>query len=165
MSIACVSVILLSMMIGVLISRNTTAARQPADYEAIDAIEKLLPQTQCGDCGFNACRPYAEAIVKHAADINRCLPGGLETVQALSLKTGLVAKPLYKKTDKYEKPRIAFIHEEQCIGCTKCIIACPVDAIIGAPKQMHSIINAHCTGCELCVAPCPVDCISMVAAS
>jgi electron transport complex protein RnfB len=128
----------------------------------IESIDKLLPQTQCRDCGFNGCQPYAEAIVNSEADINRCLPGGIETVEALSAATGLPIKPLYKETDKYDEPRIAFIHEEHCIGCVKCIAACPVDAILGAPKQMHSVINSYCTGCQLCIAPCPVDCISMI---
>ncbi len=136
--------------------------RQDAQTD-IEAIEKLLPQTQCGDCGFDSCRPYAEALLNRNADINRCLPGGTETVEALSSLLGVAVKPLYKKSEKYKIPKIALIDEQHCIGCTKCIPACPVDAIIGAPKQMHSVINEHCTGCWRCVSPCPTDCISMVA--
>ncbi len=162
--IALLLVILIIVVIGYLSSNQDTNASQQTHYQDIESIEDLLPQTQCGDCGFNGCRPYAEAIANHIADINRCLPGGNETVKALSLKTGLVMKPLYKTTDKYDVPRLAFIEEEHCIGCVKCITACPVDAIIGAPKQMHSVIDAYCTGCELCIAPCPVDCITMVSA-
>ena len=133
------------------------------ESKAIESIEKLLPQTQCRDCGFDGCRPYAEAIVNARADINRCLPGGLSTMDALAKAVGTEIKPLYKNNDRYKKPRIARIEEEHCIGCVKCIAACPVDAIIGAPKQMHSVINTYCTGCERCVAPCPVDCIKMTA--
>ena len=150
-------IIVFTIIISLLVlDQETEDIKQSQSYDT-DVIEKLLPQTQCGDCGFNGCRPYAEAIVNQTADINRCLPGGDETVRALSLKLGLDIKPLYKKTDKYATPRLAYIEEEHCIGCVKCIAACPVDAILGAPKQMHSVINAYCTGCELCIAPCPVD--------
>jgi H+/Na+-translocating ferredoxin:NAD+ oxidoreductase subunit B len=128
----------------------------------IETIERLLPQTQCGDCGFDACLPYAEALVQNKVDINRCLPGGNETIKELARFLGTEIKPLYINKNK-NKNIIALIDEAVCIGCVKCITACPVDAIIGAPKQMHSIINQYCTGCELCIAPCPVDCISMVA--
>jgi len=160
--IALFLVIVFVVIIACLRSNQDTNALQQTRLQDIESIEKLLPQTQCSDCGFNGCRPYAEAIASHNADINRCLPGGDETVKALSLKIGLDIKPLYKKTDKYTIPRLALIEEEHCIGCVKCIAACPVDAIIGAPKQMHSVIDAYCTGCELCIAPCPVDCITMV---
>lgn len=155
-------IIALTFIIGLLTSNQEDGITQQTHRRDINTIEKLLPQTQCGDCGFNGCHPYAEAIANDTADINRCLPGGDKTVKALALKTGLEIKPLYKTTDKYTVPRLALIEEEHCIGCVKCIRACPVDAIVGAPKQMHSVINAYCTGCELCIAPCPVDCISMV---
>jgi electron transport complex protein RnfB len=128
----------------------------------IDSIDQLLPQTQCRDCGYLACRPYAEAIINNEADINRCLPGGNETVEVLSKLLDKEIKPLYKDSDKSKEQHIAVIDEATCIGCVKCINACPVDAIIGAPKQMHSVIDKYCTGCELCIAPCPVDCISMI---
>ncbi len=133
----------------------------------IEAVDRLLPQTQCGECGFDACLPYAEALVQHKTDINRCLPGGNETIKELAKLLGTEIKPLYISNNKESKNKnaIALIDEAVCIGCVKCITACPVDAILGAPKQMHSIINQYCTGCELCIAPCPVDCISMVTAS
>lgn len=125
----------------------------------IEKIEAILPQTQCGQCGFPGCKPYAEAIAK-GEEINKCPPGGIEGVQRLADLLGREVKPL----DAKEKPKqVAIIDENTCIGCTLCIQACPVDAIAGAAKQMHTIIAAECTGCELCVAPCPVDCISMVA--
>ena len=142
-----------------LLTQNQTQQLRQAD---IDTIEKLLPQTQCGDCGFSGCRPYATALVNHEADINRCLPGGMDTVKTLATSLGKTVKPLYKNLDKYNLPVVALIDESQCIGCVKCIAACPVDAIVGAPKQMHSIIDMYCTGCELCIPPCPVDCISMI---
>ncbi len=162
--IALLLIAVFTMIICYLASNQKINALQQTQLEDIESIEELLPQTQCGDCGFDGCRPYAEAIANQKADINRCLPGGNETVKALSLTTGLDTKPLYKKTDKYTEPRLAIIEEEHCIGCVKCIAACHVDAIIGAPKQMHSVIDAYCTGCELCIAPCPVDCITMVSA-
>ena len=127
-----------------------------------DQIEDLLPQTQCTKCGYPACRPYAEAIANGEADINRCPPGGLEGVARLARITGRPVIPI-NPANGVERPRpVAFIDEALCIGCTLCIQACPVDAILGAPKQMHTILPSLCTGCDLCVAPCPVDCISMI---
>ncbi|MGJ7914952.1 electron transport complex subunit RsxB [Massilia sp. LXY-6] len=127
-----------------------------------DQIEDLLPQTQCTKCGYAACRPYAEAIASGEADINRCPPGGLAGVERLSRVTGRPVIPI-NPANGLERPRpVAFIDENLCIGCTLCIQACPVDAILGAPKQMHTILPSLCTGCDLCVAPCPVDCISMI---
>ncbi|MFN7550620.1 MAG: electron transport complex subunit RsxB [Pseudomonadota bacterium] len=129
-----------------------------------DAIDRILPQTQCGQCGFPGCRPYAEAIARGEADINQCPPGGEAGIRALAELLGREAKPL-DADHGVEKPRmLAVIDEEVCIGCTKCIQACPVDAIVGAPKLMHTVLDAECTGCELCIPPCPVDCISMVPA-
>ena len=126
-----------------------------------DRVDALLPQTQCGQCGFAGCRPYAEAIAAEKADINQCPPGGEVTIQALAELLGRDPKPLNPENG-VEKPKtIAFIDEQTCIGCTLCIQACPVDAILGAAKQMHTVITQECTGCELCVAPCPVDCITM----
>jgi len=123
-----------------------------------EKIEAILPQTQCGQCGYPGCRPYAEAINKGEADINLCPPGGMEGVQRLADLLGREVKPL----EAEEKPKaIAFIDEQTCIGCTLCIQACPVDAIVGAAKQMHTIVDDLCTGCELCVPPCPVECITM----
>ncbi len=127
-----------------------------------ESIDALLPQTQCTRCGYTGCRPYAEAIVAGEADINQCPPGGAATIEALARLTGRPALPL-NPANGIEKPReVAYILEEHCIGCTKCLPACPVDAILGANKRMHTVIVSECTGCELCIAPCPVDCIVMV---
>ena len=124
----------------------------------VEKIEGILPQTQCGQCGFPGCKPYAEAIAKGEVDINLCPPGGMEGVQKLADLLGREVKPL----DAEEKPKqVAIIDENTCIGCTLCIQACPVDAIVGAAKQMHTIVAAMCTGCELCLPPCPVECIRM----
>ena len=126
------------------------------------AIDQLLPQTQCTRCGYPGCLPYAEAIAGGEADINRCPPGGTETIIALSALTGRAVAPLDKGIGIEAAPTVALIDEERCIGCTKCLPPCPVDAIVGAPRLMHTVIAELCTGCELCIAPCPVDCISMV---
>jgi electron transport complex protein RnfB len=126
-----------------------------------DLIEDQLPQTQCTKCGYPACRPYAEAIAAGEAEINQCPPGGHEGIVRLSKVTGRPVIPL-NPVNGFERPRsVAFIDEALCIGCTLCIQACPVDAILGAAKQMHTILPSLCTGCDLCVAPCPVDCIVM----
>lgn len=125
-------------------------------------IDSLLPQTQCGQCGFPGCRPYAEAMAKGEAEINRCPPGGESTIQNLADLLGVDVIPLDEELGEHkEAPTVAVIIEDYCIGCTKCIQACPVDAIIGAAKQMHVVIAKECTGCELCIPPCPVDCIIM----
>ena len=125
----------------------------------VEKIDAILPQTQCGQCGYPGCKPYAEAIASGEAEINRCPPGGQEGVRKLADLLGREVKPL----DAEEKPKqVAFIDEQSCIGCTLCIQACPVDAIVGAAKQMHTVAETLCTGCELCIAPCPVDCITMV---
>ena len=128
-------------------------------------IDALLPQTQCTRCGYPACRDYANAIAKNVADINQCPPGGARGIELLANLLHRDVQPL-NPINGVEKPReIAVIDEEICIGCTKCIQACPVDAILGAAKMMHTIIVADCTGCELCIAPCPVDCIAMIPAN
>lgn len=130
-----------------------------------DRIEALLPQTQCTKCGYPACRPYAEAIADGSAAYNQCPPGGQEGVARLAQLLQLPVIPL-NPSNGVERPRpVAVIDEAACIGCTLCIQACPVDAIAGAAKQMHTVIADLCTGCDLCVAPCPVDCIAMVDAS
>ena len=127
----------------------------------VDQIDAILPQTQCQQCGYTGCKPYAQAISQQLADINQCPPGGQQGIQALSKLLGIAEKPLNSKFGE-EKPRtVAVIIEKDCIGCTKCLPPCPVDAIIGASKQMHTVISEQCTGCELCVSPCPVDCIVM----
>ena len=125
-------------------------------------IDALLPQTQCTKCGYAGCRPYAEAIARGEADIDQCPPGGDEGVMKLAALLGRAAKPLNPVHGEYRPPQVAVIDEAVCIGCTKCIQACPVDAIVGAPKQMHTVIADECTGCELCLPPCPVDCIALV---
>jgi electron transport complex protein RnfB len=125
-------------------------------------IDALLPQTQCTRCGFPTCRAYADAIASGEADIDRCPPGGADGVAALADLLGIVTKPLDPAYGIEAPPIVALIDEDICIGCTKCIQACPVDAIVGAAKRMHTIIAAECTGCELCLPPCPVDCIALV---
>lgn len=127
-----------------------------------DRIEDLLPQTQCTKCGYAGCRPYAEAVARGEAGYNQCPPGGAEGVARLA---ALLGKPVValNPINGVERPRpLAVIDESLCIGCTLCMQACPVDAIVGAPKLMHTVVSESCTGCDLCVAPCPVDCISMV---
>jgi len=126
----------------------------------VDQIDELLPQTQCGQCGYPGCRPYAEAV-SNGEEINKCAPGGDSTIKKIADLMGVEAPSLDENHEQDAGPKVAFIIEEDCIGCTKCIQACPVDAIIGAAKQMHTIISDECTGCDLCVAPCPVDCIEM----
>jgi electron transport complex protein RnfB len=127
-----------------------------------NAIDALLPQTQCEECGFKGCRPYATAMAKGEANINLCPPGGSQTLQALGALLQIDPTPYETEArEKFRAPSVAKIDEAACIGCVKCIKACPVDAIIGAPKLMHTVLLDLCTGCGLCVAPCPVDCISM----
>ena len=128
----------------------------------VEMVDDLLPQTQCGQCGYPGCKPYADAIVHANAEINQCPPGGRNTIRKLANLLGREIKPLNPAYGREGPKKIAYIDEDVCIGCVKCINACPVDAIIGAPKQMHTVITEECTGCELCVLPCPVDCISMV---
>jgi electron transport complex protein RnfB len=128
-----------------------------------DQIEDLLPQTQCTKCGFDGCRPYAEAIAAGEAEINQCPPGGIDGVARLAGFLGRKVIPINPVNGVERARPVAFIDEAICIGCTLCIQACPVDAILGAAKQMHTILPDLCTGCDLCVAPCPVDCISMIA--
>lgn len=127
-----------------------------------DRIEDLLPQTQCTKCGYPACRPYAEAIAAGSANYNQCPPGGAEGISRLALALGKPVIPLNPVNGVERERPAAVIDETACIGCTLCIQACPVDAIVGAAKQMHTVIAELCTGCDLCVAPCPVDCIAMV---
>lgn len=129
--------------------------------EVAEQIEALLPQTQCAQCGYPGCRPYAEAIARGEVEINRCPPGGTQTIQALAQLLGRDAPPLASDVAESKAPLVAWIDESQCIGCTLCIQACPVDAILGTAKRMHTVIAEECTGCELCLPPCPVDCIEL----
>src|SRR5574341_744386 len=127
-----------------------------------DEIDALLPQTQCAKCGYSGCRPYAEAIARGEAEINQCPPGGAEAIHRIAALLGRKVTPL-DPASAVEQPRVAaFIREELCIGCTLCIDACPMDAIVGALKQMHTVLIEICTGCELCGPACPVDCIDML---
>ena len=126
-----------------------------------EKINSILPQTQCGKCDFSGCKPYANAIVEGKADINQCPPGGKTGILKIAHLLKVEYKPL-NESHGVSKPReIAIIEEDKCIGCTLCILACPVDAILGASKSMHTVISEECTGCELCIEPCPVDCIKM----
>lgn len=128
----------------------------------VEKIDSLLPQTQCGQCTYPGCRPYATAIANGEADINQCPPGGETTIYALADLLDREPIPLNPENGEVKPKMIAIIDEQVCIGCTLCIQACPVDAILGAAKQMHTIIEKECTGCELCLPPCPVDCIDMI---
>ncbi len=128
-------------------------------------IDALLPQTQCTKCGYPACRPYAEAIAAGEAEINQCPPGGDAAIRELAALLGRAVRPLNPRNGIEQPRRVALIDEARCIGCTLCIQACPVDAIVGAPKLMHTVVTELCSGCDLCVLPCPVDCIAMVPAT
>lgn len=129
----------------------------------VEQIDSILPQTQCGQCTYAGCRPYAEAIARGEADINQCPPGGETTIVMLADLLGVEVKPLNAEHGEVKQTKtVVYIDEQVCIGCTLCIQACPVDAILGAAKRMHTVITAECTGCDLCIPPCPVDCIHVV---
>lgn len=151
------ALLLLGVLFGAVLGYAAVRFRVDGD-PIVDAIDNLLPQTQCGQCGHPGCRPYAEAIAEGEA-INRCPPGGEETIKALADLLNVEPEPL--DGDASATKMVAFIREAECIGCTKCLQACPVDAIVGAAKQMHTVMADECTGCDLCVEPCPVDCIDM----
>jgi len=131
--------------------------------DLVERLDRLLPQTQCGQCGFAGCRPYAEAMALGEADVDRCPPGGDAGARALAHVLQVPAKPYDRTRGVQVPPQVAFVIEPDCIGCTKCIQACPVDAIVGGSKRMHVVIEPLCTGCELCVPACPVDCIILLA--
>ena len=155
---AILTITLISLVAGLALSYAYRTL--PSDSgELIEQVNELLPQTQCAQCGYPGCRPYAKAIVDGDANINLCPPGGDDTIRRLA---GLLGKEILPLAEGPASGRaVAVIDESLCIGCTHCLNACPVDAIVGAQQLMHTIIEAECTGCELCVAPCPVDCISM----
>ncbi len=158
---AIVAISLLASFFGLLLGYAALRFKVAGD-PLTDRIDALLPQTQCGQCGFAGCRPYAKAIAAGNADINQCPPGGATTIQALAELLGRDRKPLNAAHGEHRDRHVAVIDENRCIGCTLCIQACPVDAILGAAKQMHTVIESECTGCDLCLPPCPVDCIDMV---
>lgn len=152
----------LALLFGILLGFAAIYYKVEGD-PMVDKLDKLLPQTQCGQCTFPGCRPYAEAIANGEAEINQCPPGGEETIKAIADLLGVEAIPLNEEHGEApDLPLVAVIDEQTCIGCTLCIQACPVDCIVGAAKQMHTIIESECTGCKLCLPPCPVDCIDMV---
>ncbi len=130
----------------------------------VEQVDSILPQAQCGKCGYPGCHPYAEAIVKGEANINLCPPGGEGAMRALAQLLDKEPQPVgANESGLHPEPAkmVAFIDETRCIGCTLCIQACPVDAIVGTNKMMHTVVAGECTGCELCVKPCPVECILM----
>lgn len=145
-----------------LAAQRRGAVSPPED--GLQRVDTLLPQTQCGQCGYGGCLPYAQALVRGEAGVNRCPPGGGRTIAALADLLGTEPQGLDPACGIHKPPAVARIEESLCIGCTKCIQACPVDAIIGAARQMHVVIARECTGCELCIPPCPVDCIQLVPA-
>ncbi|WED20905.1 electron transport complex subunit RsxB [Vibrio sp. JC009] len=156
--IAILAISVLAAVFGALLGFASVRFKIQAD-PIVDKIDELLPQTQCGQCGYPGCRPYAEAIA-NGDSITKCAPGGQATIEKIADLMGVEPEA----ADATEEPvkMVAFIHEDMCIGCTKCVQACPVDAIVGGTKALHTVIKAECTGCELCVAPCPTDCIEMI---
>ena len=154
-----IAIVAVASLFGALL--GWTAIRFKLDGDPmVDRIEEILPQTQCGQCGHPGCRPYAEAIAK-GEEINKCPPGGEAGIKALADLLGREVIPLNAELEEKETKTVVFIREMDCIGCTKCIQACPVDAIVGSAKMMHTIITEDCTGCDLCIPPCPVDCIEI----
>lgn len=160
MWIAVITITAIALGAGLLLS---LASRRlpPNDDDLVSKVNALLPQTQCGQCGYPGCRPYAAAIVHEGAAINLCPPGGSDTIQRLAKCLGREVVPLADNVRTTMIASVAVIDEALCIGCTRCRAVCPVDAIVGAHQYMHSVIAAECTGCELCLPPCPVDCITM----
>jgi electron transport complex protein RnfB len=158
MLIAILAIAALAVVMGVLLGYSALRFRVEGDPVA-DQIEAVLPQTQCAQCGYPGCRPYAEAVAKDDEAINKCVPGGEAVMLALA---DLLGRDPGEAGGIVDKPKcVAVIDDNECIGCTLCLQACPVDAIMGAAKQLHGIIASECTGCELCLKPCPVECIHM----
>ncbi len=159
MFIVILTLAIIASIFGLILAYSAVRFKVEGD-PVVDRIDALLPQTQCGQCTYPGCRPYAEAIAKGEADINQCPPGGEATIIALADLLGVEVKPLNAEHGEVKTlPTIVRIDEQICIGCTLCIQACPVDAILGAAKHMHTVIESECTGCNLCIPPCPVDCI------
>lgn len=157
--IAVIAISALALVFGLILGFASIKFKVESD-PIVDQIDSILPQTQCGQCGYPGCKPYAEAIA-NGDTINKCPPGGQATIEKLADLMG-VDIPSSAHDEEKSIKKIAFIHEDMCIGCTKCIQACPVDAIVGGTKALHTVIEAECTGCDLCVAPCPTDCIELI---
>ena len=154
--------VFLAVLLGVVLGYAAIRYRVEGN-PVVEQIESKLPQTQCGQCGYAGCHPYAEAIADGKAEANLCVPGGNDVAKTLSDLLGVEYKPIGSEAeDAPKKKLVAVIDEANCVGCTACIKACPVDAIIGATKLMHTVVTGQCTGCELCVPVCPVDCIAML---
>ena len=154
-----ITLAVIACIFGLILAWSAIRFRVEGD-PVVDKIDALLPQTQCGQCTYAGCRPYAEAIAAGEADINQCPPGGEATIIALADLLDVEVKPLNAEHgEEKDVPTIVRVDEEACIGCTLCIQACPVDAILGSAKHMHTVIESECTGCNLCIPPCPVDCI------
>ncbi|MDG6793643.1 electron transport complex subunit RsxB [Glaesserella parasuis] len=147
----------IALIFGAMLGYSSVKLKVEAD-PIVEQIDALLPQSQCGQCGYPGCKPYAEAVA-NGDDITKCIPGGQATVVKIAELLGV---DVPETSGEESVAKVAYIHEELCIGCTKCIAACPVDAIVGTNKAMHTVIADFCTGCELCVAPCPTDCIEMI---
>ena len=163
MMVVVITLAIVAALFGLLLGYSAIRFRVEGD-PVVDKIDAILPQTQCGQCTYAGCRPYAEAIAKGEADINQCPPGGEAVIIALADLLDVEPKPLNAEHgEEKESKTVVYIDENTCIGCTLCIQACPVDAILGAAKHMHTVIESECTGCDLCIPPCPVDCIHVKA--
>ena len=163
MIVVIITLAIVAALFGLLLGYSAIRFRVEGD-PVVDKIDAILPQTQCGQCTYAGCRPYAEAIARGEADINQCPPGGEAVIIALADLLDVEVKPLNAEHgEEKESKTVVYIDENTCIGCTLCIQACPVDAILGAAKHMHTVIESECTGCDLCIPPCPVDCIHVKA--
>lgn len=159
--IAIISLSILGLVFGALLGYASRRFKVEED-PIVEQIDELLPQSQCGQCGYPGCRPYADAVGNHGEMINKCAPGGEQTMLKLATLLNVEPQPVDGGEEaKAPERKVAWIDESNCIGCTKCIQACPVDAIVGATRAMHTVLTDLCTGCDLCVAPCPTDCIEM----